>query len=534
MRRLALLTLFGVAILNSQSVANTARGVVYHDANANGARDRDEEPIAGVCVSNGLEVVKTGEDGRYELPVDDDTAIFVIKPRGWMTAIDDLNIPRHYYTHKPKGSPPHNYYYPGIDPTGPLPNSIDFPLTRTDAEDDYSVIMMGDPQPYDLAEIRYYANDIVSEIHGSEAKFMIALGDLVGDDLSLFEPLNEVHAALGIPIYNVYGNHDMNFRSPNDEDADETFERVYGPPNYAFQYGQTHFIVLDNVRWNGFQRDNVDGRPNNANYNGHLHEHQLEFVKNYVALVPKGDRIVICTHIPLPLTSFGGETHSTPQYAKLLEILSGHPYTCSFSGHTHINQHFFAGAEEGYDPGSGEIHHHHNVVTASGSWYRGPLDDRGHPMATMRDGAPNGYAVYRFSGNKHTGYYRAAGRAKDYQLEIYAPPVVTAGGETPVEIQTNVFNGSEKSTVKLRLGDGEWQNMEKKDRLDPAYAALYKRDKGVALLEKRSVLPEPAISLHMWQTELPSGLDPGFHLIEVETTDVFGQTYRAKRIIEVR
>ena len=82
-----------------------ARGVVYHDANGNGARDANESTVAGVCVSNGLEVVKTDKTGSYQLPVDNDTIVFVIKPRDWMTAIDEQNIPRFYYIHKPTGSP---------------------------------------------------------------------------------------------------------------------------------------------------------------------------------------------------------------------------------------------------------------------------------------------------------------------------------------------------------------------------------------------------------------------------------------------
>ena len=49
--------------------------------------------------------MSTGKGGRYELPIDDDDIIFVIKPRGYMTPVDALNLPRFYYIHKPAGSP---------------------------------------------------------------------------------------------------------------------------------------------------------------------------------------------------------------------------------------------------------------------------------------------------------------------------------------------------------------------------------------------------------------------------------------------
>ncbi len=43
------------------------------------------------------------------------------------------------------------------------------------------------------------------------------------------------------------GNHDMNYDAVADSLSDETFESNFGPANYAFNYGQAHFIVLDNI-----------------------------------------------------------------------------------------------------------------------------------------------------------------------------------------------------------------------------------------------------------------------------------------------
>ena len=89
-----------------------AVGVAFHDANGNRRFDAGEKPLPGVRVSNGREIVATDEQGRYELPVDDDTILFVIKPRGWMTPLDEMNLPRFYYVHKPAGSPPLKYAGP--------------------------------------------------------------------------------------------------------------------------------------------------------------------------------------------------------------------------------------------------------------------------------------------------------------------------------------------------------------------------------------------------------------------------------------
>ena len=81
-----------------------AKGYVYHDENENLSMDNNEIGIPDVYVSNGVEIVKTDKDGRYKIPVSDDAIVFVIKPRNWMTPINDLNLPQFYYIHKPNGS----------------------------------------------------------------------------------------------------------------------------------------------------------------------------------------------------------------------------------------------------------------------------------------------------------------------------------------------------------------------------------------------------------------------------------------------
>ena len=98
-----------------------AKGYVYHDKNENLSMDNNEIGISGVYVSNGVEIVRTDKDGKYKIPVSDDAIIFVIKPRDWMTPINDLNLPQFYYIHKPNGSPS-NFTFKGVDATGPLPN----------------------------------------------------------------------------------------------------------------------------------------------------------------------------------------------------------------------------------------------------------------------------------------------------------------------------------------------------------------------------------------------------------------------------
>jgi hypothetical protein len=104
----------------------TARGTVF---------DADSSPrrgVPGVMVSNGREVVKTGADGSWSLPVGDGDSVFVIKPSGWALPVDPAtNLPHFAYVHAPSGSPDLGFRFAGLAPTGPLPASIDFALRRT-------------------------------------------------------------------------------------------------------------------------------------------------------------------------------------------------------------------------------------------------------------------------------------------------------------------------------------------------------------------------------------------------------------------
>ena len=100
------------------------------------------------------------------------------------------------------------------------------------------------------------------------------MGDIMFDDLSLFESGARTVAMLGIPWYNVIGNHDINYDAKNDRHSDETFERVFGPAYYSFDYGPVHFLVLDDVEWL------ISEKSGKGKYRGGLGKTQMEFNGN--------------------------------------------------------------------------------------------------------------------------------------------------------------------------------------------------------------------------------------------------------------
>ncbi|NNE00564.1 MAG: metallophosphoesterase [Pirellulaceae bacterium] len=495
----------------------TATGVVFEDVNNNRKRDDGEQGISGIRVSNGAEIVLTNAEGRYEIEVDQDEIVFVLKPRDWVTPLNDQNLPQFFYIHKPEGSP-QDWKFAGVDPTGPLPPSIDFPLRRRPEPEKFKAIMFGDPQPRDIAEVEYIQHDVIEQIITAEAHdaaFGVTLGDIVFDDLAMMEPLNRAIALIGIPWYNVIGNHDLNLEAKTDDKSDETFERIYGPTYYSFDHGPAHFLVLDDVHWH---RDDA----NKGHYHGGIGKRQMEFIKNDLALIPTDQLVVLFMHIPLS---------NVGDRQELYRLIEKRPATVSLSAHTHYMEHRFIGREDGW---MGKEKHHHIVnVTVCGSWWRGQKDERGIPHATMSDGGPNGYTIMEFDGDRYSLELRAASRPAEYQMNIYAPEVVQKTALATTVILANVFNGSDRSSVSMRVDrQGSWRPMERISMTDPAFVAEKGREE---LLQDRSWtdLPGAHVTPHIWRAMMPTKLAAGTHTIDIREIDAAGKTNVGRRIIRV-
>src|SRR5690606_29827647 len=177
-------------------------------------------------------------------------------------------------------------------------------------------------------------------------------GDLVGNDPTLFNPYIKAVKRIGLPWYNVMGNHDINFDVSVDSLSDESYEAHFGPANYAFNYGKVHFIVLDDILY-------PDPRGK-SQYWGGLRKDQMEFVANNLKFVPKDRLIVLAFHIPITKE---GETENfrKSDRKQLFNLLADYPHTLSLSAHTHNQWQRFFDKNDGWK--QEKPHHHYNVGT---------------------------------------------------------------------------------------------------------------------------------------------------------------------------
>lgn len=524
--------------IKAQDGEEQARGYVFHDLNENRQKEDAEPGIAGVAVSNGTDIVHTNEDGVYELPVSNDAIVFVVKPKEWITPVNAHFLPQFYYLHKPEGYP-ETYRYKATEPTGELPEEINFPLYPENGSAEFKMVVFGDPQPYNIRQVDFFAEDIVTELIGrTDLEFGITMGDIVGDDLELFSPINQAVSKIGIPWYNVLGNHDINYMAPDDRMSSATYESVYGPATYAFVYGDVHFIVVDDV----IHKDEAGSRS----YVGGLRPDQFEFVSNYLQTVPKEDLIVLNMHIPL---AQHGPSFRQSDQKKLFDLLKAFPHTLSISAHSHLQENKLF-HKDSSDWQREVPHHHFNVGTTSGSWWNGMRNEEDVPHTMMRDGTPNGYSFISFKGAEYIIDWKVAGSPADHRMNIHVPRGIVANSGDTTLLTVNFFNGSEQSELSYRIkGQTDWRPMQKVSKPDPYFALLGKRWERFEKIDFKKLwnadttvdlppldgwsLPKPVNSTHLWEANLGTDWPKGRHIIEVQAKDRYGRTFTAYHLMRV-
>ena len=79
------------------------KGFVFEDLNQDGIHQAGEPAIPGVLVSNGREVVETGDNGKYQLLAYDGMTVFITNPANYEVPVDGNNMPQFFYHHLPNG-----------------------------------------------------------------------------------------------------------------------------------------------------------------------------------------------------------------------------------------------------------------------------------------------------------------------------------------------------------------------------------------------------------------------------------------------
>ena len=539
-----------VCICADVTAQENAQGSVYFDENSNGVKDNGEKGIANVSVSNGIDVVQTDVRGNYSIALPAESVLFITKPSNYNVPVDENNLPQFYYIHYPEGSPNvAEWDFDVIEPTGPLPSSIDFPLLKPERKPrpDFNAMVFADTQAGREDEQDMVREDVVNELVGNPfaAKFGMTIGDVVNDNLDLYDRHNAMMGLIGVPMWNVPGNHDLNFRSPNNTYATQTFIKTFGPDTYSFEYGNIHVLALNNVEYKGDGQGTFD----NTRYRGYITDTQLQWIENDLAYVDKDKLIVIATHIPLvtyALDGMGerfnsGDNINTKNLSDLLEVLEPFENIYGMAGHDTSNSWKVEINHTHGWHGTPWIAHTLAEVRGNG-WTRGPRDERDVRAATAQDGNPNGYYVMRFEGNTVTPQFVPASQKANLNpnMRIMLDPLLQGSGVEDesgriainrgqllpgTRLVVNLFDGGERDKVWVSIDDSPSYEMNYiGDEDGEEYEAdpfMLRQSEKFAGTTDRFSTPQP--SSHLWDILLSDDLALGLHKVEVTSEDEFGQ-----------
>lgn len=437
--------------------------------------------IAGVVVSDGYNVVATNLKGRYSFTRHPSaTFVFLSTPAGFRIAHAE-GVPS-FYTKLTEGS------------------SYNFYLEKETVSDQKHLLLVGaDPQPMTnedgkkwLSFAQQYFQPVL-ERHKGVPALGIMCGDIVGDTHELYKNHKQALKAIGIPFFQVFGNHDADYGARSDDLSQQSFREAFGPEYYSFNKGRIHYVVLDNVFYMG----------KNFTYTGYVTEAQLAWLEKDLKHIPRGSTVIVSTHIPVDFdtTTVAGRT-AVPESAgmsnkeHLYNILA--PYKVHFmAGHTHWNQKFENAAG---------FHHIHGAMC--GEWWQSPASS---------DGTPLGFGVYEIDGDSLTWYFQSAGESRDYQMRVYEP------------------DSSGRFLVNIWNWDAGWKTIWQEDGRD---AGELKRFAGYDpfMTAFNKTLPQswswvkPSLTTHLFEGRIT----PGTKSVTVKATDRFGKVYTASIQVSVQ
>lgn len=539
--------------------AATIDGVVFDDRNKNSVQDRTEKGVRGVTVSNGRDVATTDGKGRYELPAFNNMTVFVTQPRGYQVPVDGDNVAQFFYNHLPEGSP--DLKYGGIAPTGALPEAVNFPLAKSKATQspEQHCAIGADVQTYNEKEVEYARAGVFTDLaersdyEGCGALF---IGDVVGDDLSIFNQTRELTGMLNGPARFLPGNHDLDFDALDGEHEFDTFRAQFGPEYYSYDAGKAHVVALSTIEY----PTRIPAAKSAYTYG--LGERQLEWLRQDIARVPKDRTIVLAGHSPL-LEFFYSNSHTTKQIKEIYEILEGRKVT-ALGGHTHMAENLREGdLMDGWRDEVGEAglpFTHLTVPAVSGHWYSGREVPGGYRTSVQRDGTPPGVLTLDIKNTKvterftpqggdasrqmavglNTPAYRAwyaenSGKPRGTAPALEDPLTVSRGDASGTWLTTNFWMGSTGSTVEVAIDGGT-----------PTAAVRTQQLRGETPLVGAEWSDPVAIqeqfvhgggladrSMHLWRLGLPADLAVGEHSAEVTATDVHGREFTETLTFEV-
>ncbi|MCA0757614.1 PQQ-binding-like beta-propeller repeat protein [Paenibacillus sp. N4] len=401
MAGLALLVVIKPVLAHDNDAVIT--GVVFADRDADGIQDANEPGIAGVGVSDGQVLDKTDDSGSYSLKIDTQRRtgdiVFVTVPSGYGVPANKDRTPQFY---KQLGD-----VKPGEQ------RNQDFALLKTpeSSNPNFTFANLADVhvEKGTTNNLERFSGQL-SQVNAltEQPAFIAVSGDLTNRATDAeFQDYTAAASTSGIPVYPAVGNHDVAAGTSYGVRL-ERYRSYLGPEWYSFDYGNRHFVTLENNLGFG-EKD------------------QLEWLRQDLELNAGDKEVVVIVHKPL-------NTPQTPNGAKAYIDLLGHYNTVLvLMGHTHVN-------DVAIDTIPGAAH-----ITTNSSSY-------------TIDQTPNGFRHVSFKGGEAQTPFKMYN--VDQSLTIVHPANGSKIGQDKAEVLVNAYDTSrEVREVEYRIDGGAWKKL---------------------------------------------------------------------------
>ena len=485
--------------------------------------------LPGVVVSDGVNVTTTDDNGIYYLPSDKRTGhVFVSIPSGYKVVNN--------------GNQPMMYAKLSSDATTVDRN--DFSLIEIPEDNDYVVFTLADmhlaARTWDREQ---YEAKVVPDVNSmiSYYKSMgrdvwaITLGDQSWDSywysnkFTIAEAIPYINE-IDCPVFECMGNHDNDPNYTSDWEASKYWRENLGPTYYSFNIGKVHYVVLDNITYNG-----------SASYTSEIDAVQLEWLRKDLEMVAdKSLPLVVCMHIPLhskPTLQNEQQVDKIGMYSgtELVNILKDFSNVTVMTGHTHVCY--------GGEQNNGKIKERNTGAICATWWWTG------HPNYSAQvdicnDGSPSGYGVLEVSGSSLTDYYKPIRYDKDYRfraydlntVEITADKFCPNADDTRMAIVQNYVRGygsaGNSNEVLVNVWgfthgwsieiteNGESLDVTRVSEYDPLHIITYEFQRMNVSATPTSTMVT-AVNTHMFKAKASSATST----LEIKVTDSYGRVY---------
>ncbi len=405
----------------------------------------DGEPVAGVAISDGIDIVTTDDNGIYRIESDKrHSLVFVSTPKGYKHLTEGANI---------------NFYQHTVEPADKA-EQIDFLLEKSTSTR-FDLLLMADihlaarTNDYEqfttgfALDVNIHAGTLAAA--GGEV-LGIDLGDLSWDgywysnDFAIDDAKRVFNEEVGVPTYHVIGNHDHDPYYADDFASEGAYRRELGPTYYSFNLGDAHVVVLDNTV---YLNDGGDiGTVGDRNYDKYITDAQGTWLQKDLAMVAdKTKPLIIALHCPaIAATGWDGNTieiasafSPADKISDMVTALAPFSNVHLLSGHEHENSTLRYGSNITS----------HTVAAISATWWWTGYLNNGH---ICRDGSPGGYKVFTINGDEVSWYYKGIGEDVDYQMRSYdlnTVPAEYGGVPNSNMVAINVWDYDTEWTIEV-------------------------------------------------------------------------------------